>query len=192
MKMLMVIGFILGSIWASQTFASQLDPLLAKGFKFPITKTIIHLQPSLSWKEANKRASIIFKLSEEYGLPWKIIVSVAFVESSFLFMTHRRLCGLTKTDRYACVFEDAGELGVNLVVWQHRLGLSVRRMLTDVEYGYTIGVRILKSREDVKDPCWVGTYHSYTKSLKKKYCNRVNKIEKQIERFLYVTLSGLR
>ena len=135
---------------------------------------------------------MIFQLSEEFNLPWNIIVAVAFGESSFLHRWHEKKCGHTKKGNFTCIYRGMGEMGVNLPTWEHRMEIDIPLLLTNLEYGYRIGVRVLKERQNNKDPCWVGTYNSFTPRFKRAYCKKILKIEAKIGRFIANEMLRLR
>ncbi len=168
--------------------ASQITWLINAGISTPITKTIRHLQPKLSWEEANKHAWIIYREAERTGIDWKVIVAVTMQESSFRFMRGDKACGLTPSGAEECVYQAFGPMHVYWRFWKEKLKLNSLQLVYNLEYQYRTGVDILKIRynrfKHMPNWNWVGTYNSLTKVHIYKYNIRINKHRMKIEKFL--------
>ncbi len=156
---------------------SQITETIRMGVGTPITRSIRAIQPSLSWKEANRHAWMIYNVAEASGLDWKLLVAVTFQESSFKHFRGDRSCGLTEDGEEACVWKTFGPMHVYYAVWRKKLNLVAQRMLHDLEYGYQVGARILKrvkTKYRANDKYWIGRYNSNTSKYKIAYANKVH------------------
>lgn len=178
----MLIGMVTILTFTSLASASQITWLVEAGVSTPITKTIRHLQPALSWEEANKHAWEIYDQAERTGVDWKIIVAVTFQESSFKFMRGDKTCGLTPSGEEACVYRAFGPMHVYWEYWKDKLKINAKKFVSDISYQYTIGVDILKSR--LSEYGDVGTYNSLTEKYKERYRDRIDQHLANISSFL--------
>lgn len=170
----------------TQVPASQITHLIQQGFSTPITKTIQHLQPGLSWKTANAQAWAIFEEAERTGLDWKLIVAVAFQESSFKFFKGDKTCGLTPQGEAQCVYRAFGPMHVYWEYWHKTLSIDPHRLVNDWRYGYKLGVDILQRRMVTyrNEVCAVGTFNSLTDKYRLRYCLKIQKHLKKIDAFI--------
>lgn len=168
--------------------ASQITHLILQGMGTPITKTIQHLQPNISWQKANNHAWIIYRLAEETGIDWKKIVAITFQESSFKFFRGDKACGLTNQGIETCVYKAFGPMHIYYTTWKDALRLDPFALMTSLEYGYRNGVAILlrlKSGYQRKEPSnWYGRYNSSTRHIKRRYVAKVDSIIKRINLFI--------
>lgn len=167
--------------------ASQITSLIDKGVSTPITKTILHLQPGLSWKEANKHAWDIYKHAERTGVDWKLIVSITFQESSFRWFRGDKACGLDASGKENCVWRVFGPMHVYYSIWKDKLNLDPYLMLSSNEYGYRAGTDILalhKKRHGKRDTQWYARFNSNTRAFKRVYAARIDVIKIRVDQFL--------
>ena len=187
----LLIAFV---IFASAPKGSQISPLVRKGVSFPITKTVRHLQPRLSWEEAHRHALIIWKEAERSNLDWKLILSIAHLESSLWKFKGDWTCGFTSAqpDTYQCVHRSFGPMHVMFQFWRKTLKLDHQKLRDDLAYGYHVGVRILELKESTwsdTDPQWYARFNARSKEFKDNYARLIRKRLARINRFL-VKLKG--
>ena len=152
---------------------SQITSLIQSGISYPITQTIIHLKTVgnkqyISWKKANYQANIIYRVAEKYNLDWKLIVSIAFVESSFNQFLGPKL--------------EWGPMQVSPSTWKY----TCKYLPKTIEGGYDCGARYLKLMKNRHGHrrVWFPYYHSYTPKYKNRYFNKVIWQKTKIEHFL--------
>ena len=166
-----ILAVILIASFASSRFAKE--ELREGNLKLlKIGKVINQLQPLLSKKTSENYAKIIFHYSNFYSINWKLIVSISFRESSFIFMVHPKK-------------NDHGLMGVSCKVWCKELDLDLKRLQTDREYSIVAGIRVLgviKRNHEFKDKKWIGRYNSRYKLLKNNYLAAINSILLAIEK----------
>ena len=181
-KLILLIGCLMLLLPLTSN-GSQITQLVKMGVSTPITKTIQHLQPRLSWNAANHHAWLIYEVAESTGVDWKNLVAITFQESSFKHFKGDRSCGLTSDGTEACVWKTFGPMHVYYAVWKKRLKLSSQRMLHDLKYGYQIGAAILLLQRTAHidtDANWIGRYNSSTRKHKLAYASRVYKHRERI------------
>jgi hypothetical protein len=172
--------------WTS--LGSQITELIEAGVGTPITKTIQHLQPALSWDEANRHAWIIYTEAERTGIPWQDIVAIAMQESSFRFMRGDRTCGLTAHGEETCVYRAFGPMHVYWEYWKDALRLDSWRFTNDLQYQYQAGVAVLERRwKQYRSlgPAWIGTYNSTTPRHRDQYAAFIDEHRNRIQEFLH-------
>lgn len=140
---------LISSISIKETLPAQNAPK-------SVYKAITALQPGLRPLEANRLAKALVKVSKrkDCGLPWKVLLSVAFNESSL------RKSAIGRTTKST----DKGlmQISHNTALLYH---LDEDRLLNDEEYNLTAGCRVLKDIKDrfnKKTPYWLGMYRSGT------------------------------
>lgn len=180
-------------IWITSAEAKPVEYWVNLGVSYPITRSIKKLQPLLSWKSANKHANIIYKESKKTGIPWELIVSIAFQESSFIQHPWHKICGLEKDGESHCVYSSLGPMHVNYYWWGKELNINTSKILNDLDYGYLIGVKILSikyARYSKKDNLWWARFHSNIPKRKNIYANKIKNHIKRINKYLdsYVTM----
>lgn len=195
MRKLMVLffSFLFASIvWFSMATVaegSQISALVRSGISYPITKTVRHLQPKLSWGEARIHAKIIWKEAERSTIDWKLILAIAHLESSLTKFKGDWACGFTSThpNKYQCVHRSFGPMHVMYQYWRKPLKLDHKKLKYDLAYGYRIGVRILEIKgmqsRDI-DPQWYAEFNAKSKEFKDNYSRLVRKRIARINRFL--------
>lgn len=115
------------------------------------------LQPKLSDKHAQKVASAVYlaHLDPACGLPWQILLSVAFNESSL----NRQALGLRNPHT-----KDYGLMQINEVT-ARRNGFDRRKLMSDERYSVTAACKILKKNKEAyafTHDYWLGIYRSGT------------------------------
>lgn len=178
--------------------ASQITHLIKSGVSYPITKSILHLQPYIGWKEANKHANIVYREAERSGIDWKIIVSIVFQETSYLKNRFKgdKYCGFI-TSNYSlitCVYRTFGVGHIYYKLWKKRLNLDLNKLYYNLNYSYSKMIDLLlihKSRylNNTVWP-WVGDYNSRNPKIKIKYITRIakhyNKVNKNLDALLHL------
>lgn len=197
------IVFVLLLLWFGVFFShrvlaeSQIASLLEVGISYPITQTILHIQPRVSWEYANFIANIILRKSEKYDVDWRQVLAIAFRESSIIHQRHGRVCGIDFHGNPACVYTEKsfGHMGVHYKSWYDKIDIDLERLLVSIEYGYELGARILaitKKRTKQQSRCWIGEYHSRTPHLKQRYCAKIYETLNQIDAFLFQLKKNLQ
>ncbi len=147
-----------------------------------ICHSIIKLNDRIDHKEAYKLSNVFSKVSKIYKLDPKLLVSIAFQESSFNGSAVRKVSGL--------VFdEEKGEykklsVGADFCMMQihmsniKKMKLDVNRLLTDKAYCIEAGAKILsryKKQHSKTDKSWWTYYNAKTKAKRDIYFNKVVK-----------------
>jgi hypothetical protein len=110
------------------------------------------LQPALSAKKARRLAEIFVRTASrrDCQIPWQILASVAFNESSLGFFTENLETG------------DHGLMQIN-VRTINRLELDRERIKRDPSYAAQVGCRLIRWNRDAyaqDRPYWLGVYRS--------------------------------
>lgn len=176
--------------------ASQITHLIKSGISYPITRSILHLQPYLNWKEANKHANIVYREAERSGIDWKIIVSIVFQETSYLKSRFKgdKHCGYDNRNTYNCVYRTFGVGHIYYDIWKKRLNLNLNLLKHSLNYSYSKTIELLLIHKARYLPnviwLWVGDYNSRNPKIKAKYIARIikhyNRINKNLDALLYL------
>ncbi len=148
--------------------ASQISKYVKAGVSYPIAQTVKHMQPGLSWSRARQHGVALFVISERYGVDWKLLLAIAFQESSLL------------TRRFF-----NGPLHVSGKLWGNLC--DIRGARKNLTLGYECGTVVLghyKWKYGRRDPLWIGRYHSWRPYRKLKYYISIQKHLVKIDRFL--------
>lgn len=146
------------------------------GFTFPL-QAVQQLQPSLSVVKARKLAQAFQTTAHSCGMDWRILVSIAYHESSLIIGT------VNPTT------QDYGLMQVN-VKNILRFGLSRDKLLKDPAYSLEFACKLLKDnqkRYSSKHPYWIGIYRSGTALSKRKIVANA----KSYDRMIRITAKSL-
>lgn len=146
---------------------------------FGVAASIRFLQPHLKPQGAVTRAKIVTKYAHARDLDWKTIVAIAFAESSFLWRYGDKECGVAYNGNNVCVYKSLGEMQVYYPVWKRVYNIDGSRMISDLDYQYNIGTRILsrmKAKYAHLDKHWQGRYHSLTYKIRTRYYRKLQHI----------------
>ena len=118
----------------------------------PQYEAIRRLQPRLKPGKALRLARAIERVASACGMPWQILTSIAFHESSLGLNTEN-----TRTNDYGLMQVNKKNL--------LRDGLSLTKIRQDAAYSLEFACKLLKENRDrygEKYPYWLGIYRSGT------------------------------
>lgn len=168
--------------------SGQITNLVMRGVSYPIAKSVKHLQPALSMKQAHQHANIIYAEAKRSGLDWKLILAIAHLESSLTNFKGDLTCGFTKEfpNKYQCVYRSFGPMHVVFMFWKPTLKLNPKKLKHDLAYGYHAGVRILeiKKARHGKTKDWFAQYNATSAEHRKNYARLIHKRIARINNFL--------
>ncbi len=122
-----------------------------------IAAAVSMLQPSLAPIQADAIGLALTRVSDEEscGVPWQVLLSIAYQESSLRKSAIGRLNPSTRD--YGLMQINAGNV--------RRLGLDRRRLMTDLAYNLRAGCHILREMRDAHGDrdYWVGLYRAGTR-----------------------------
>lgn len=178
MRLKNIFIFILAALsllaWLSTQATNELPSLQfigASSTEEQAYDAIRKLQPKLSAKTARQLAKSFIKVSitPECGIPWQILVSIAFNESSLGLKLHNNKS------------KDYGLMQINHRTIQ-RMTLDKDRLLSDPTYSISAGCQVLAANKQAyakKHSFWLGIYRSGTALYKvsiKENAKRYHKI----------------
>ena len=147
----------------------------------PICQSIITLKPGLSHNEAFQLSNVFFKVSRSYKLDPRMMVAIAFQESTLELGAVRKVFGLDmdKDSNFKEV-----TVGSDFCMMQINAGnikryqLDAGRLLTDAYYCIESGAKILQSfskKYGRLEENWWTRYNSCTPAYREMYQKLVSK-----------------
>ena len=147
----------------------------------PICQDLITLKPSLGYDSALELSNSFYRISKKYQLDPRMLVSIAYQESSLELGAVRKVSGynMSKSAGYAEV-----TIGSDFCMMQinyHNIRayeLDIERLLSDVAYCVESGAMILKSFEKrfgKLEEYWWTRYNSCTPAYREMYQKLVTK-----------------
>lgn len=140
-----------------------------------IARSIMFIEPAVSKTNATLIAHSINKYAIIHDLDWKIMAAILAQESSF-----RRDPQVTSRHPKGCLevksnCEDYGISQINFETWGSFYKLDKARLLADIDYNISIMSKILQKLKDKygKEKTWATRYHSFSRSHRKMYADRI-------------------
>ena len=141
---------------------------------------IMKLNNKIENKDAYKLSNIFSKVSRKYKLDPRLLVSIAFQESSFKKDAVRKVKGLVYDEALGKYKQLA--VGADFCMMQihmsniKKMNLSVKKLLENTRYCVEAGAKILsryKKKHSKVDEIWWTYYNANTKAKRKIYYNKV-------------------
>lgn len=157
--------------------------------KNTLCRSMLKLNPEMDPKKAYHLSNIFSQLSKKYKIDPKLILSIAFQESSFKLDAVRKVTGLIydiETSSYKTM-----RVGSDFCMMQihisniKKMNLNVKKLLKNPRYCIENGVKILakyKRRFSKKTSIWWTHYNAKTKAKQKIYLNKVSKHLNKIQK----------
>jgi hypothetical protein len=152
-----------------------------------ICKSINKLNPKMDLKEAYKLSNLFAKMARKYKLPPKLLVSIAFQESSFKHDAIRKVSGFvfdTDSNEYKKV-----KVGSDFCMMQihisniNKMELSVEKLLNSPKYCIEAGAKVLSRYKGLYSKTqknWWTHYNAKSKAKQNIYFNKVSRHLKKI------------
>lgn len=147
-----------------------------------ICKSINKLNPKMDLKDAYKLSNLFARVAKKYKLSPRLLVSIAFQESSFKADAIRKVTGL--------VFDEAENeykkvrVGSDFCMMQihisniHKMDLKVDKLLKNPSYCIEAGAKILSKYKDLyskKEKNWWTNYNAKSRAKQEIYFHKVSR-----------------
>lgn len=155
--------------------------------KNTICKSMIKLHPKMDKKKAYKLSNLFSKVAKKYKVDPKLLVSIAYQESTFKPKTVRKVTGLVfneETGEYKEV--KVGEDFCMMQIHQsniRKMKLDVAKLLKDPKYCLEAGAKILtkyKKKHSKTEKKWWTRYNAKSKAKRAIYFNHISKHLKKL------------
>lgn len=118
-----------------------------------IDKSIRHYSPHINKRLSKRIAKAVLASSMRWGVDWRVLLAILQQESSF------------RVDPQGCIHKKCSDYGIgqiNFKTWGDILGLSKKKLLTDVSYNINAVGQILSmvKKGHEKNSKWYLRYHS--------------------------------
>jgi len=174
---MLLLFLISGTLFSEQVAISQPDKRTHACFngKNPICEDLLILKPGFGPGEALRLSNVFHKVSRRYRLNPRLMVAIAFQESSLTLEAVRQVRGISLEENSS---NDLITVGSDFCMMQinagniSRLGLDAKKLLTDAEYCIEAGARILRDFQkkygDLERNWW-SRYNSCTPTYREMY-----------------------